>query len=176
MTANDTKSKLITSFKKFLIFGGIFNFFATTLFVLPWTFKWYIKTLNDLNQSLNLGGLPLPSAFDPFSSVIINCSGICIVLIGALVIYSSKDPDKLKTIPFLNAIARLVFCFTVLYYIFYMNLARIIGFFGIMDGVIGMVFVYYYVRLNIINVSSTQKARNSEVPTHKMRTKFGGTI
>jgi hypothetical protein len=156
MTIRNTESKLLVGFKRFLLFGGIFNIIAGLPFIFPWTYKLYIKMLSDMNQNFNLGGIIIPLNFDPFSSVIINCAGNSVVLIGAIIIYCSLDPKKHLTVPLLNAIARILFFFIVLYYVIYYNLAKVMLGFGIMDLLIGVGFLYYLVRLKKMVPTKTQ--------------------
>lgn len=154
MTTN-TDSKHEKGFKRFLIFGGIFNILSAILFVFPWTINWYVKQLSDMNQNLHLGGAPIPLINDPFTMALLSCLGNSIVLIGAICIYCSFEPIKHRMIPLFNAIARIVFCLLVLYYAIFNNLPRIIIGFGLMDGIIGSVFINYEIKITQVAKQST---------------------
>lgn len=130
-------------FKNLLTFSGLFNITSAFLLIIPVVYEYYLLFFNDVNVFLGLGGQPVSIPTNPLHAVLINTAGIDLVLIGSVVLVASRNPQKNRTIIWLNAIGRVLFAFVVSYYIFSEDLIRIIAVFGLIDVAISIGFIYY---------------------------------
>jgi len=145
------QDKIAASFKKLLLFSGLFNIIFAFPLAVPFAFQEYLDLLSSFNQRLQLGGLPIPPVGDGVHALLINTVGIDLILIGGVVLYAAYDPTKRTGIPLLNAVGRTMFFFIILYYIIAFNIARIVLVFGIIDVVISAGFIFFIWKLRARN-------------------------
>ena len=148
------KEKVLSMFKKLILFSGLFNIIFAAPLILPFTFRRYLDLLSFLNSVLNFGGVPVSAVNDGIHALLINTAGIDLALIGSIVLYAYFDPENRIGILLLNAIGRTLFFFVIIYYCFEYDIARITLAFGVLDLFISSGFVFFYFRLRTKGVIS----------------------
>lgn len=143
MNKNIMKNSTLIQFRNLLRFSGIFNIASASLLIFPIVYEYYLLFFNDINFALGLGGQPVSIPTNPLNALLINTAGIDLVLIGAIVLVVSRNPLKNRTIILLNGVGRLLFALIIGYYVFAADLIRIIIFFGLVDVIISIGFLYY---------------------------------
>lgn len=138
--------RLIKCYQNLLRFSGVFNIVFASPLIIPGVSVWYLTLLSDLNRTLGLGGREFTVSSDPLHALLINTAGIGLVLIGAMVLYASARPLARSGIVLLNAVGRLTFFLTVVYYVLSAELGRITLVLGIADALIGIGFLYFLIR------------------------------
>lgn len=139
------RQRMIKRFQNLLRFSGLFNIILASPLIIPGVSVWYLIQFSDLNQLLGLGGQAIAVPNDPIHAWMINTAGIGLVLIGTMVLYASARPLARRGIVLLNAVGRLTFCLIVVYYVLYAEMAQITLVLGILDGLIGIGFLYFLV-------------------------------
>lgn len=137
------RDKTVKNLKQLLLFSGLFNIIFASPLIFPELFEYYLFLFNYINAFLNLGGKPFTSPSNPIHSLLINTAGIDLVLVGAIILYASLDPTKRKGIILLNAIGRLLFAGIIIFYIAVHDVIRIVIFFGTIDVIISIGFLYF---------------------------------
>lgn len=142
-TMDKTNNKTIAQFRNLLLFSGIFNIVSAFLLIIPVVYEYYLLFFNDVNNFFALGGQEVSLPSNPLHALLINTAGIDLVLIGSIIVVASRNPQKYRPIILLNGIGRLLFAFIITYYIFAADIIRIIVFFGGIDVLISIGFLYY---------------------------------
>lgn len=139
------ESKIVKQFRRLLLFSGIFNISAATLFIFPIVFEYYLEFFNWLNDLLYLGGGHISKPLDSFHALFINTAGIDLVLIGSIVLLTASNPLNRtnRKIILLNGIGRTLFAFIIGYYAIYRDLIGIFVVIGIIDVIITVGFLYF---------------------------------
>ena len=140
-------NSMYKSFKVWVVAAGLFNIIAATPLAIPKYLAGYYALFNSLNRILNLGGNPLVPPADATNSLFVNMAGLALILVGIILLYSAFDLKRRLFIPFASGLVRLVFSAVLTYYIFAENVAHILISIGTIDLLLGIVFVYYYLRL-----------------------------
>lgn len=138
----------LSSFKKWVLGAGIFNTVVAFPFSLPFFYKYCFALLNYLNASFNLGGSLLVPPTEGVNSLFINTAGLALCLVGLILIYASTNLENMIRIPFLNAIARVIFSGLLLYYVVAKDIARVLTAFAVIDLIIAGAFMHYYLVLD----------------------------
>ncbi|MFH1635999.1 MAG: hypothetical protein ABIG63_18560 [Chloroflexota bacterium] len=77
----------------------------------------------------------------------INTSGLALCLVGLMLIYASMNLKDRIGIPFLNAVARIIFAILLVYYVVVQDIAKILLSLAAIDLVISVAFIYYILAL-----------------------------
>jgi hypothetical protein len=135
--------KRIGSFRRLLLFAGLFNVSLAFPLAVPPLLGPYLGALSALNVALGLGGeaLQIPAPGAP--AMLANTAGIDLVLIGSLVLYAARDPERRRFIVLANAAGRLVFALLVAYYVLVLDVAKIVLIIGGIDVALGVGFLYF---------------------------------
>jgi Ca2+/Na+ antiporter len=143
-------------FRKWVLGAGIFNTIAAFPLSMPYLYKYFYAFLKSVNAAMGLGGTELIPPKEGVNVLLVNTAGLAVVLVGLMLIYASADLKNRRGIPFLNAIARLIFCGLLIYYLLVEDIARILIAYVLIDTFIACVFLYYIFRLR----RSWQKERS----------------
>jgi hypothetical protein len=130
-------------FRRLLGFAGWFNVSLAFPLAVPPLLGPYLGALSALNVALGLGGeaLQIPAPGAP--AMLANTAGIDLVLIGSLVLYAARDPERRRFIVLANAAGRLVFALLVAYYVLVLDVAKIVLIIGGIDVALGVGFLYF---------------------------------
>ena len=79
----------------------------------------------------------------PLSGALLQIIGAFLFTFGIALIVSCRDLDRLLIIPAVNSILRLLFFIILVYYIIVWSLPSALLVFGVIDAVIGCVFVVF---------------------------------
>lgn len=132
-------------FKKWILSAAFFNIIAAIPLAIPIIYSYYLKLLNSINESLYLGGHTLVAPTDFVNKLFVNTAGLALALVGFLLLYAHRDLKHRIGIPFMNAIARLLFVVLVLYYTMIYDMAGIIFLIAGIDVIISFAFFYFII-------------------------------
>lgn len=121
------------AFRRFLIFSGVFNISLAAPLMVPWLLGPYLRSLSVLNTWLGLGGRPLEAPAGGAPALLANTAGIDLVLIGVVVLYAAHDPARRRFLVCANAVGRLLFGLVVAYYVWALDVSRIVLAIGCVD-------------------------------------------
>lgn len=133
----------MSSLRKWVLGAGIFNTVAAFPLAMPFLYKHYYVLFDGLNRALRLGGKELAPPIEGANMLFINTAGLALCLVGLMLIYASMNLKDRIGIPFLNAVARLIFAILLVYYTAIQDVARILLSLAMIDLVIATAFIYY---------------------------------
>lgn len=137
----------VVRFRAVLIFSGLFNILLAAPLMIPGIFEQYLGLFWSMNEALGLGGHePAVSAAGVYA-LLVNTAGIDLVLIGSIVLWSSRDPVSFWFVPALNAVGRTIFAGVIVYYVIAFDIPRIVLLIGGIDLGISALFVWYLLAL-----------------------------
>ena len=114
-------------FAYFVLLSGIYDLLLASLFL-------FISPIVSI-----LVAYPIT----PLSGALLQIIGAFLLTFGIALIVSSRDLDRLLIIPAVNSILRLLFFIILVYYIIVWSLPSALLVFGVIDAVIGCVFVVF---------------------------------
>lgn len=148
--------RTLNQFKALLRFSGSFNIIAAGLFIFPVLFEHYLQFWNMLNSLCGFENALITIPTDPFHALFINTAGIDLVLIGAIILYVSRDPIRNKGIIIMNAMGRTLFTILTVYYHITADLLFLFVIIGIVDLCISLGFIYFLWKMS----KNTTKQQN----------------
>jgi hypothetical protein len=111
--------------KAWVVGAGVYNLATSALLAVPGLFTRVYTSVNRLNDALALGGGSAEPPQDGLTQLLVNTAGIVLCLLGALLIYASRDLPRRSGIPLFNVVGRVLFAGLVVYYVAAWNLPRI---------------------------------------------------
>ena len=133
----------LNHFRAWVFWTGIFNIVAYLPLVCPFTLKQFMTVSNALNSAVGLGGTPLTFPADPTNLMLINLLGIFIVVFGIVLVIASLDIQTRAWIVFWEGCIRILAFFNIVYFVLVKNSAGILIGFGVIDLIIGLIYMYY---------------------------------
>ncbi len=138
---------LSSSARKWTITGGLFNCIAAFPLAMPFLHEWYIDLFNNVNLFFNLGGSSWKPPTDGGNMLFLNTAGLALFLVGITLLYASKNINHRIEIPLFNGLIRFVWGLIAIYYILAFNLIHLMFSIVIIDFVLAIAYVYYYVQI-----------------------------
>jgi hypothetical protein len=140
-------------FRWWVFWTGIFNIVAYVALLCPFTLKIFLKISNSLNESLEFGGIPLSMPENVNHVIMINILGLIVVFLGIFLIIASLDIGKRAWFVFWEGLTRIFVFLFFLYFVLFGNAAGILLLFGIMDLIIGIIYMYYIFSIRALKIT-----------------------
>jgi hypothetical protein len=141
-------------FRRWVFWTGIFNIVAYSQMLCPFTLKIYINTLNGLNNALGLGGTVLSIPENVNHVIMINLLGLLVVFAGICLIIASLDIEKRAWFVFWEGFIGRFFSFLFfLYYVLFSSASQILLLSGIIDLIIGIIYMYYIFTIKNLKIT-----------------------
>jgi len=130
-------------FRRWVFWTGIFNIVAYAALLCPFTMKIFFGTSSGLSNALGLGGTVFSMPENVNHVIMINILGLIVVFLGVFLIIASLDIEKRAWFVFWNGVTRILVFLFFLYYVLFSSAAQILLLFGVIDLVIGIIYIYY---------------------------------
>ena len=130
-------------FKWWVFWTGIFNIVAYAALMCPFTLKIFFGTSTSLSNTLGLGGTVLSMPENVNHVIMINILGLIVVFLGIFLIIAALDIEKRAWFVFWEGLTRIFVFLFFLYYVLFSSAAQILLLFGIIDLIIGIIYMYY---------------------------------
>ena len=126
-----------------LILGGLFNLSMGVIFSSNKLLQYFFRSSEGLEKMLFHREISLAFPTDPVHQLLIHGFGAGVVILGATLLYSAKDPQRLLPFIFLDGLGRLLYGVTMIKYIFEFSLPRTMLLFGFIE--LGFAFTYIWI-------------------------------
>ncbi|MBW1848362.1 MAG: hypothetical protein JRG81_14245 [Deltaproteobacteria bacterium] len=136
-------SKKINTFQKWVFWTGVFNIIAFTGLTCPFTLKRFLFITNKMGALLGFGGADLLFPADINHLVLINMLGMIVVMLGVMLIIASFNIMERAWYVFWEGLIRIFAFLLIFYFVLFMNAAQALLFFGGIDLLIGLIYMYY---------------------------------
>ena len=146
-------SAKIEHFRRWVFWTGIFNIVAYSALLCPVTLKIFLSTSNGLGDALGLGGTVFSMPENVNHVIMINILGLLVVFLGIFLIMASLDIEKRAWFVFLEGLTRVFVFLFFLYYVLFSNAAQILLLFGIIDLIIGIIYMYYIFTIKDLKIT-----------------------
>ena len=123
------------------------------LCVPPYTLKIFYGTSNGLSNALGLGGTVLSMPENLNNLVMINILGLIVVFVGIFLIIASLDIEKRAWFVFWEGLGRIFVFLFFLYYVLFSSAGQILLLFGIIDLIIGIIYMYYIFTIENLKIT-----------------------
>ncbi len=143
----------IVHFRRWVFWTGIFNIVAYSAFLCPLTLKIFLSISNGLGDALGLGGTVFSMPENVNHVIMINILGLLVVFLGISLIIASLDIEKRAWFVFLEGLTRIFVFLFFLYYVLFSNAAQILLLFGIVDLIIGIIYMYYIFTIKDLKIT-----------------------
>jgi hypothetical protein len=130
-------------FRRWVFWTGIFNIVAYAALLCPFTMKIFFGTSSGLSNALGLGGTVFSMPENVNHVIMITILGLIVVFLGIFLIIASLDIQKRAWFVFWNGVTRILVFLFFLYYVLFSSAAQILLLFGVIDLVIGIIYIYY---------------------------------
>ena len=140
-------------FRRWVFWTGIFNIVAYAALLCPITLKIFLSTSNGLGNALGLGGTVFSMPENVNHVIMINILGLLVVFLGIFLIMASLDIEKRAWFVFLEGLTRLFVFLFFFYYVLFSNAAQILLLFGIIDLIIGIIYMYYIFTIKDLKIT-----------------------
>ncbi len=146
-------SAKIEHFRRWVFWTGIFNIVAYAALLCPITLKIFLSTSNGLGNALGLGGTVFSMPENVNHVIMINILGLLVVFLGIFLIMASFDIEKRAWFVFLEGLTRFFVFLFFFYYVLFSNAAQILLLFGIIDLIIGIIYMYYIFTIKDLKIT-----------------------
>jgi hypothetical protein len=147
--ANSAK---ISHFRLWVFWTGILNIVAYAALLCPYTLKIFFGTSAGLANTLGLGGTVLSMPENINHIVMINILGLLVVFLGILLIIAALDIEKRAWFVFWEGLVRIFVFLFFLYFVLFGSAAQILLLFGIIDLIIGIIYMYYILTIKELKI------------------------
>jgi hypothetical protein len=130
-------------FRWWVFWTGIFNIVAYAALLCPFTLKIFLDTSQGLSSTVGLGGTALSMPENVNNVIMINILGLIVVFLGIFLIIASLDIEKRAWFVFWEGLTRIFVFLFFLYFVLFGSAAHILLIFGIIDLIIGIIYMYY---------------------------------
>ena len=121
--------------------GGIFNLLMGTIFLSTRMIAAFFHAALRAELSLFQHSAVLFVPQDPVHLLLIHGFGAAAMILGATLIYSSRDPSRWVAFILFDGIGRLIYGTVMITYVSYFSLPRVILIFGFFELSIGLFYV-----------------------------------
>ena len=143
----------IVHFRWWVFWTGIFNIVAYAALLCPFTLKIFLGTSTELSNTLGLGGIMLSMPENVNHVIMINILGLVVVFLGIFLIIASLDIEKRAWFVFWEGLTRIFVFIFFLYFVLFSNAAQILLLFGIIDLIIGIIYMYYIFAIRNLKIT-----------------------
>ncbi|PWT91729.1 MAG: hypothetical protein C5B54_04805 [Acidobacteria bacterium] len=85
---------------------------------------------------------------DPIHQLLIHGFGAAAMILGAMLIYSAKDPTRFLAFIFIDGLGRLLFGNLMMVYVFRFHLIHVIALFGILELAFALLYIFFSWKLS----------------------------
>jgi hypothetical protein len=128
-------------FRLFLLIGGLFNLIMGMIFLsnrlLAALFHFALQA--EQNLFFHAGVLFIPQ--DPLHLLLIHGFGAAAMILGASLIYSTRDPARWVAFILFDGVGRIVYATVMLVYVVRYSLLRVILLFGFFEMLLGLLYI-----------------------------------
>ena len=137
-------------FRWWVFWTGIFNIIAYAALLCPFTLKIFLGTSSGLGNALGLGGTVLSMQENVNHVIMINILGLIVVFLGNFLIIASLDIEKRAWLVFWIGVTKI---FVFLFFVLFSSAAQILLLFGIIDLIIGIIYMYYIFTIKDLKIT-----------------------
>jgi hypothetical protein len=139
-------------FRLWVFWTGIFNIVAYAALMCPYTLKIFLGTSAGLANAVGLGGTVLSTPENINHIVMINILGLLVVFLGIILIIAALDIEKRAWFVFWEGLTRIFVFLFFLYFVLFSSAAQILLLFGIIDLIIGIIYMYYILTIKELKI------------------------
>ena len=140
-------------FKRWVFWTGVFNIVAYAPLLCPYTLKIFLNTSNGLSNAVGLGGTALVMPENINTVVMINILGLIVVSLGIFLIIASLDLENRAWFVFWEGLLRIFVFLFFLYFVLFSSAAHVLLLFGIIDLIIGFIYMYYIFSIKDLKIT-----------------------
>ncbi|MGD2126276.1 MAG: hypothetical protein PVG99_09365 [Desulfobacteraceae bacterium] len=140
-------------FRLWVFWTGIFNIVGYAALMCPFSLKIFMGASNGLGRALGLGGTALSMPENVNHVLMINILGLVVVFLGILLIIASLDIEKRAWFVFWEGLLRIFVFLFFLYYVLFSSAAQITLMFGVIDLIIGLIYMYYIFTIKDLKIA-----------------------
>jgi hypothetical protein len=140
-------------FRRWVFWTGIFNIVAYAALMCPFTLKIFLCTSTGLSNALGLGGTVLAMPVNANNVIMINILGLIVVFLGIFLIIASLDIEKRAWFVFWEGLTRIFVFLFFFYYVLFSGAAQILLLFGVIDLIIGIIYMYYIFTIKDLKIT-----------------------
>jgi len=140
-------------FRWWVFWTGIFNIVAYVALLCPFTLKIFLDTSKGLSNTVGLGGTALSMPENVNNVIMINILGLVVVFLGIFLIIASLDIERRAWFVFWEGLTRIFVFLFFLYFVLYGSAAHILLLFGIIDLIIGIIYMYYIFSIKALKIT-----------------------
>jgi hypothetical protein len=148
-----TDSGKIAHFRWWVFWTGIFNIVGYAALICPFTLKIFIATSNALGNAMGLGGTALSMPDNINHVIMFNIVGLLVVFAGIFLIVASLDIEQRAWFVFWEGLLRIFVFLLLAYFVFFSGAAQILLLFGIIDLIIGIIYLYYLFSIKDLKIT-----------------------
>jgi hypothetical protein len=134
--------------KFLLILGGVFNFVMGAIFFNNFLLSGFFRFASSAEDTMFGNAAVLLFPGDPVHQLLIHGFGAAAMILGAALIYSSRDPIRMLPFIFIDGIGRLLFGALMLTYFFRFDLMHVILFFAALELVLAVSYIFFSWKLS----------------------------
>jgi len=140
-------------FRWWVFWTGIFNIVAYAPLLCPFTLKIFLGTSSGLGNALGLGGTVLSMPENVNHVIMINLLGLMVVFLGIFLIIASLDMEKRAWLVFWIGVIKIFVFLFFLYFVLFGSAAQILLLFGVIDLIIGIIYMYYIFTIKDLKIT-----------------------
>ncbi|MCI0414727.1 hypothetical protein L0222_18270 [bacterium] len=125
-----------------LYLGGLFNLTMGCIFLSNGLLEWFFLSAMALEKNIFGREVTLIFPSDPLHRLLIHGFGAGVLILGATLLYSAKDPRRLVSFIFFDGAGRLLFSVLMFYYVLTFSLPRTILIFGAVEFVLALIYIW----------------------------------
>jgi hypothetical protein len=137
-----------------LYLGSLFNLSMGCIFLSNRLLEWFLLSAKDIEKNIFGKEVLLTFPSDPLHQLLIHGFGAGVVILGATLLYSAKDPGRFRPFIFFDGAGRLLFSLLMFYYVLTFSLARTILIFGMVEFLFALIYIWGSLSLSKWPVSS----------------------
>ena len=146
-------SAKVVHFRRWVLWTGVFNIVAYTPLLCPYTLKIFTDATTGLGNALGLGGTVFSMPENINHVIMINILGLIVVFLGIFLIVASLDIMNRAWFVFLEGLTRIFVFLFFLYYVLFTGAAQVLLLFGIIDLIIGLIYMYYIFTIKDLKIT-----------------------
>jgi hypothetical protein len=125
-----------------LYLGGLFNLSMGCIFLSNRLLQWFFSSAEGLEKRIFGREVLLTFPADPLHQLLIHGFGAGVVILGATLIYSARDPRRLLSFIFFDGAGRLLFALLMFYYVLTFSLPRTILIFAAVEFTFAVIYIW----------------------------------
>jgi hypothetical protein len=125
-----------------LYLGGLFNLSMGCIFLSNALLKWFFLSANAFEKNIFGKEVQLTIPADPLHQLFIHGFGAGVVILGATLFCSAKNPGRFRPFIFFDGAGRLLFSLLMFYYVLTFSLAKTILLFGMVEFLFALIYIW----------------------------------